>query len=73
MIASASGSTDTDATPIATYKFDFGDGTPPVGPQSGATAPHTYTKTGNYTVTVTVADTANLSSTATARVQVKRR
>jgi parallel beta-helix repeat protein len=39
--ADASGSTDTDATPIATYRFDFGDGSAVVGPQSQATAAHT--------------------------------
>jgi len=68
--ANASGSTDGDWTPIATYTFDFGDGTV-VGPQSGATATHTYPLFGNYTVTVTVTDTAGLSSTATAPVTVR--
>jgi parallel beta-helix repeat protein len=67
--ADASASTDTDATPIASYRFDFGDGSPVVGPQPGATATHTYTAPGSYTVTVTVADTAGLSSTASAAVQ----
>jgi parallel beta-helix repeat protein len=68
--ADASGSTDTDATPIATYAFDFGDGSPAVGPQAGATATHTYTATGTYTVTVTLTDTGGLSSTASAQVVV---
>ncbi len=66
--ANASASTDTDATPIASYTFDFGDGSAPIGPQSGATASHTYTVAGSYTVTVTVKDTAGLASTATAQV-----
>jgi len=70
MTADASGSTDTDGTPIATYTFDFGDGTTPVGPQAAATAAHTYTAPGIFTVQVTVTDTAGLSSTATATVQV---
>jgi hypothetical protein len=62
--ADASGSTDTDATPIATYTFDFGDGTI-VGPQPGATALHTYNTAGVWTVTVTVTDTAtNHASTS---------
>jgi PKD repeat protein len=65
--ANASGSTDTDLTPISTYKFDFGDGTV-VGPQAGASAPHTYQTTGTFTVTVTVTDTAGLSSSTTATV-----
>jgi PKD repeat protein len=59
--ADASQSTDTDSTPIATYTFDFGDGTV-IGPQAGATAGHTYTAAGTFTVTVTVTDTAGLQS-----------
>jgi PKD repeat protein len=59
--ADASGSTDTDSTPIATYAFDFGDGTT-VGPQSGATASHVFTTPGTYTVQVTVTDSAGLAS-----------
>jgi PKD repeat protein len=67
--ADASGSTDTDATPIGSYRFDFGDGTV-VGPQMAASAAHTYTAPGAYTVTVSVTDTANQVSTATAPVTV---
>ena len=43
----ASASTDTDSTPIASYTFDFGDGSV-VGPQTGAGANHTYTAVGIY-------------------------
>jgi parallel beta-helix repeat protein len=68
--ANASGSTDNDATPIASYTFDFGDGTAVVGPQAGATAPHTYRQGGTFTVQVTVKDTAGGSSTATQTVTV---
>ena len=68
--ADASKSTDTDTTPIATYAFDFGDGSPVVGPQAGATATHTYAALGTYTVSVTVVDTAGESSTATGTVKV---
>jgi PKD repeat protein len=68
--ADASASTDTDGTPIDTYTFNFGDGSPAVGPQHGATAPHTYTADGTYTVTVTVTDTAGLSATATKKVTI---
>ena len=68
--ADASASTDADLSPIASYSFDFGDGSPVVGPQAGATAGHTYTVPGTYTVTVTVRDTAGLSSTATSQVTV---
>jgi parallel beta-helix repeat protein len=66
----ASGSTDTDDSPIATYRFDFGDGTAPVGPQAGATAAHAYTTTGTYTATVTVTDTQGKAGTATTQVTV---
>jgi PKD repeat protein len=69
--ADASGSSDTDATPIESYKFDFGDGSAVVGPQSGATATHTYTVAGTYTVTVTVTDSGGLVGRATAQVVVK--
>jgi parallel beta-helix repeat protein len=68
--ANASASTDTDATPIASYTFSFGDGSAAVGPQAGATANHTYTRAGTYTIQVTVTDTAGLSSTATRSVTV---
>jgi PKD repeat protein len=68
--ADASGSTDTDATPIASYKFNFGDNTPTVGPQSGPTASHTYTTAGTYTVTATVIDTVGNASSITKQVTV---
>jgi len=72
LTASAAGSTDTDATGIASYTFDFGDGTPAVGPQAGPTATHRYTAvgTGSYTVTVTVRDTAGNASTTTRKIKV---
>jgi parallel beta-helix repeat protein len=65
--ANASGSADTDGT-IVSYTFDFGDGSPLVGPQAGSSATHTYAA-GTWTVTVTVTDndgaTATKSSTVT--------
>jgi parallel beta-helix repeat protein len=67
--ADASGSSDSDASPIDTYTFDFGDGTIK-GPQSGATANHVFAQTGTFTVTVTVRDTAGLTSTASTQVTV---
>jgi parallel beta-helix repeat protein len=70
VIADGSGSTDTDETPIASYRFDFGDGSPPIGPQADATAAHTYASAGAFTVTMTVTDTGGLSSSATTQVTV---
>src|SRR5262249_57672052 len=41
--ADGSASTDSDATPIATYRFTFGDGSPAVTTTApSAAAPHTY-------------------------------
>jgi PKD repeat protein len=68
--ADASQSTDTDATPISSYRFNFGDGII-VGPQAGATATHTYTAAGSFTVTVTVNDSGGQSSSASTLVSVK--
>jgi len=62
--ASAVGSTDTDATPIASYSFDWGDGTTAsVVNAPTQTASHTYAAAGSYTVTLTVKDTGGLTST----------
>jgi PKD repeat protein len=69
VIADASGSSDTDQTPITKVIFNFGDGTI-VTAQSGMTATHTYTVPGTYTVAVAVIDTARLSSTVSATVTV---
>jgi PKD repeat protein len=69
--ADASKSSDADTSPISTYRFEFGDGSPAIGPQDRPTASHTYVDIGTYTVTVTVVDTAGESSTAAATVIVK--
>src|SRR5439155_330554 len=65
--ADASASSDPDGT-IASYRFDFGDGTV-VGPQAGATATHTYAA-GTWTARVTVADNGGATATASATVTV---
>ena len=72
VMADGSGSSDTDATPIASYRFDFGDGTEPVVTIAPtATAQHTYAAAGSYTVTLTATDTGNrTSSPATDNVLV---
>ena len=64
--ADASGSSDPQGQSLS-YRFDFGDGSV-VGPQSGATASHTYQSAGGYQVTVTVTDSGGLSSSATSTV-----
>jgi peptidoglycan/xylan/chitin deacetylase (PgdA/CDA1 family)/PKD repeat protein len=69
--ASAAGSSDTDPTPIASYAFDFGDGT--VVSNTAPTATHAYTAVGTFTVTVTVRDTAALAGTATQKVTIKKK
>ncbi|GIG58510.1 hypothetical protein Lfu02_28820 [Longispora fulva] len=49
--------------PIATYTFDFGDGT--VVTQPGPVASHTYTRSAQFQITVTVQDINGLTSTLT--------
>src|SRR5262249_9600838 len=69
-IADASASRDTDATPIASFRFDFGDGTPAVTTTPpAATAQHTYTAAGTYTVTLIATDAGgNASPPASASI-----
>jgi PKD repeat protein len=69
MNADASASTDTDGTPIASYRFDFGDGTAAV--TTTAAAQHTYTAAGVYTISLIATDTGGYpSAPATASVTV---
>jgi len=68
----ASGSSDVDRTPIASYRFDCGNGKI-IGPQPAATATCTYTSAANYNVSVRVTDTAGLVGTAIAKVLVKKK
>src|SRR5205823_6028194 len=63
--ADASASSDPDGT-IASYRFDFGDGTV-VGPQSSPTATHTYAA-GTWTCRVVVTDNGGATGTASATV-----
>jgi PKD repeat protein len=69
--ADASASTQAAGSPITSYTYEFGDGSPVVGPQPGATAVHTYTAAGTYTVTVRVADAAGQTSEDTKRVRAR--
>src|SRR5256885_8560564 len=62
--ADASQSNDRDATPIANFVFNFGDGTI-VTPSYGIyEAKHPYARAGTYTITVVATDTAGHSSSA---------
>ena len=63
--ADASGSSDPDGS-IASYRFDFGDGTV-VGPQPEPSATHTYAE-GTWTATVQVTDNAGASATQSTTV-----
>ena len=63
--ADGSTSTDTDLTPIASYRFSWGDGTTATTTTAPtATAQHTYAAAGTYTVTVIATDTGGNASTA---------
>jgi len=64
--ADASGSSAVG--PIASYRFDFGDGTV-VGPQVGATASHTYAA-GSWMASVRVTDSNGATASASASVSV---
>jgi len=71
--ADGSASTDTDLTPIASYRFTFGDGSAPVvtNPPT-ATAQYAYAAPGTYTVTLTATDTGGkTSATASATITVQ--
>jgi PKD repeat protein len=61
--ADASASSDPDGS-VVSYRFDFGDGTPVVGPQAGAVATHTYA-VGTWTATVTVTDNGGATGSTT--------
>ena len=64
--ADGSTSSDGDATPIASYGFDFGDGSPAVTTTApAASAQHTYAAAGVYTIALVVTDSGGYASTAT--------
>ncbi len=58
----ATASSDSSGT-IATYTFDFGDGSPLLT-QAGPTTTHTYAHDGTFAASVTVTDTVGTSTTA---------
>ncbi|MFL6538788.1 MAG: PKD domain-containing protein [Chthoniobacterales bacterium] len=59
---SGAGSTDPDGDTIASYAFDFGDGSAPVT-QSSPTISHTYQHAGEFPAHLTVKDSRGLPST----------
>lgn len=64
----ASSSTDPDGT-IASYTWDFGDGSPPVTLATAAVG-HTFTSFGSYAVRLHVVDNDGLAADATQTVRV---
>jgi PKD repeat protein len=66
--ADASGSSDPQGLALS-YSFDFGDGFV-LANQTVATASHTYSTAGTYTLTLTATNTAGLSSTGSATITV---
>jgi PKD repeat protein len=63
----ASASTATAPRTIASYAWDFGDGTPP---GSGVTPTHAYTNLGTFTVTLIVTDDLGQKGTSSKTVTV---
>ena len=57
-----------DATPPLTYKWDFGDGSPPA---AEAAPTHVYDKAGEYTATVTIKDSKGKTGSEEADVFVE--
>jgi PKD repeat protein len=55
-----------EGTTAVKYEWEFGDGEE----ATGAEVTHTYTRTGNFTVTLTVTDSAGRTGTSTEIVKV---
>lgn len=66
----ASSSSDVDGDAIASYRFNFGDGSSEVA-QPGAAISHVYNSAGAYKATVVVTDTQGASSTNVAAVTIQ--
>ena len=71
VVADGSASTDPDATPVATYRFDCGNGQV-TGDQTSPRTTCSYPTSGSFTVRMWVTDTGgNVATTTTKKVQVK--
>ena len=68
LAVSADASRSSAVGSIASYRFDFGDGTV-VGPQPGPIATHTY-GVGNWTATVRVTDSYGVTASASTTIAV---
>lgn len=66
---SRSSDPDTGIDTVASYTFNFGDGSAPVT-QAGATISHTYAKAGSFVARLTVTDSRGAASTNSAKVGV---
>lgn len=66
MVFDASASKSTGLTPIAEYRWDFGDGTS----GSGVIANHSFSAAGTYSVTLTIVDTLGRSASVTRAVTI---
>jgi len=63
---SFNGTSSTDNQPIASYSWNFGDGST----GSGSTVSHTYATSGNFQVTLTVTDTVGQTASTTKTVPI---
>ena len=70
VVADGSASTDSDATHIATYRFDCGNGQV-TGEQTSPRTTCVYPTSGHFTVRMWVTDTGGNVATTTEKVQVK--
>jgi PKD repeat protein len=61
---------DPNGKAIKSYSWNFGDPTSASNTASTAQASHTYLRAGSYTVSLTVVDAANLSSTTSSTVTI---
>ncbi|MEJ5139304.1 MULTISPECIES: PKD domain-containing protein [Acinetobacter] len=57
-----------EASAIASYAWNFGDGSS----GKGATVEHSYTKVGQYTVSLTITDLAGRTDSTTQKIEVKQ-